>query len=47
MVVLVKFPLEIALLQSPLLKILFGRKMIPQCTAQPERERELEEKKLF
>ena len=29
LVVLVKFPLEIALLQSPLLKILFWRKMIP------------------
>ena len=29
MVVLVKFPLEIALLQSPLLKILFWRKVIP------------------
>ena len=29
LVVLVKFPLEIALLQSPLLKILFWRKVIP------------------
>ena len=36
LVVLVKFPLEIALLQSPLLKILFWRKMIPvQCTPKP------------
>ena len=51
MVVLVKFPLEIALLQPPLLKILFLEKSDP--SAEPRvhsttgQRGELEQKKLF